>query len=237
VKAELSPYGRILIRPFWEFNYTGSEWNDVHYGGDAPTFVSAWRYDAPGTFPGDNGSQALAAAKNFASNCYMNVLSGACKKRPTSTAPSSAAASSQQPAAGAAKGRPQGAAAAPSQRLAFLGYRGDHQRRPAGDCGRTAGLPQIPEEVSRPQPQGRHPRPPRRRRMGKAPGSPDRVSLGWPPCHSLGALPVPGGRLSCASQRSPPPPWPWLAARGVPQQPPRGGTAPRSCPDHPRRRR
>ena len=34
VKTELSPYGRILIRPFWEFNFTGSEWNDVHYGGN-----------------------------------------------------------------------------------------------------------------------------------------------------------------------------------------------------------
>ena len=32
VESQLSPYGHILIRPFWEFNFTGSEWNDVHYG-------------------------------------------------------------------------------------------------------------------------------------------------------------------------------------------------------------
>ena len=43
VKAELSPYGRILIRPFWEFNFTGSEWNDVHYGGKSHEFIAAWR--------------------------------------------------------------------------------------------------------------------------------------------------------------------------------------------------
>jgi Glycosyl hydrolase family 26 len=43
VKAELSPYGRILIRPFWEFNFTGSEWNDTHYGGNASEFIAAWR--------------------------------------------------------------------------------------------------------------------------------------------------------------------------------------------------
>lgn len=233
VKAELSPYGRILIRPFWEFNYTGSEWSDTHYGGDARRFVVAWRhfvgifrrnrvgnvkwlwnpirvgggqtqdpvpyypgtryvdwigidaypkntwltlqnlattsgggsgfdwydtfksygkplmfgevgilpanlygggahiratwwrdaltglrnqlpavraveyfdastghdwrYDAPGTFPGDSGSEALAAAKKFASNCYMDVLSGVCGARPPSTVPSPPAASSQPP--------------------------------------------------------------------------------------------------------------------------------------------
>jgi hypothetical protein len=44
VKTELSPYGRILIRPFWEFNFTGSEWNDVHYGGSPQEFIAAWRH-------------------------------------------------------------------------------------------------------------------------------------------------------------------------------------------------
>ena len=44
VKTELSPYGRILIRPFWEFNFTGSEWNDVHYGGNSQEFIAAWRH-------------------------------------------------------------------------------------------------------------------------------------------------------------------------------------------------
>jgi hypothetical protein len=233
VKAELSPYGRILIRPFWEFNYTGSEWNDVHYGGDAHTFVSAWRrfvgifrqnrvgnvkwlwnpirvgsqaqnpvpyypgagyvdwigldaypkntwltlaglattsgggssfdwydtfknygkplmfgevgilpanlygggaptratwwrdaltelksrlpavraveyfdasaaydwrYDTAGTVPGDSGSQALAAARRFASSCYMDVVSGACRARPPHrTVRPSPSASSQPP--------------------------------------------------------------------------------------------------------------------------------------------
>jgi hypothetical protein len=217
VKTELSPYGRILIRPFWEFNFTGSEWNDVHYGGDPQKFIAAWRhfvnifrannvgnvkwlwnpirvggsqaqdpvpyypgssyvdwigtdaypkntwltlqqlattsggssgfdwydtfksygkplmfgevgimpanlygngaptratwwqdafselktqlpavkaieyfdsstghdwmYDAPGTLPGDSGTEALAAAKNFGSRCYMDVLSATCASR------------------------------------------------------------------------------------------------------------------------------------------------------------
>jgi hypothetical protein len=44
VKSELSPYGHILIRPFWEFNYTGSEWNDVHYGDNPAEFIRAWRH-------------------------------------------------------------------------------------------------------------------------------------------------------------------------------------------------
>jgi len=44
VKTQLSPYGRTIIRPFWEFNYTGSEWNDVNYGGNAATFVAAWQH-------------------------------------------------------------------------------------------------------------------------------------------------------------------------------------------------
>jgi hypothetical protein len=44
VKAELSPYGHILIRPFWEFNFTGSEWNDVHYGGNSHEFIAAWQH-------------------------------------------------------------------------------------------------------------------------------------------------------------------------------------------------
>jgi hypothetical protein len=43
VKTELSPYGRVLIRPFWEFNFTGSEWNDVHYG-NPQEFIAAWRH-------------------------------------------------------------------------------------------------------------------------------------------------------------------------------------------------
>ncbi len=43
VKTQLSPYGHILIRPFWEFNFTGSEWNDVHYGNNPTTFIAAWR--------------------------------------------------------------------------------------------------------------------------------------------------------------------------------------------------
>jgi glycosyl hydrolase family 26 len=44
VKAQLSPYGHVLIRPFWEFNYTGSEWNDVHYGHNPKIFIAAWRH-------------------------------------------------------------------------------------------------------------------------------------------------------------------------------------------------
>ncbi len=44
VKTELSPYGRILIRPFWEFNFTGSEWNDVHYNSNPGEFIAAWRH-------------------------------------------------------------------------------------------------------------------------------------------------------------------------------------------------
>jgi hypothetical protein len=240
VKAELSPYGRILIRPFWEFNFTGSEWNDVHYGGNPHEFIAAWRhfvdifrsanvsnvkwlwnpirvggseaqgpvpyypgssyvdwigvdaypkntwltlqqlattsggrsgfdwydtfksygkplmfgevgimpanfygsgaparatwwrdalserknrlpavraieyfdsstahdwrYDAPGTFPGDSGSEALAAAKNFASHCYMDVLSAACGRRPSprpshSRSPSASPSPSAPPSA------------------------------------------------------------------------------------------------------------------------------------------
>lgn len=43
VKTQLSPYGHILIRPFWEFNFTGSEWNDVHYGNNPAVFIAAWR--------------------------------------------------------------------------------------------------------------------------------------------------------------------------------------------------
>lgn len=44
VKSQLSPYGHVLIRPFWEFNFTGSEWNDVHYGNNPATFIAAWRH-------------------------------------------------------------------------------------------------------------------------------------------------------------------------------------------------
>ena len=44
VKAQLSRYGHVLIRPFWEFNYTGSEWNDVHYGHKPAIFIAAWRH-------------------------------------------------------------------------------------------------------------------------------------------------------------------------------------------------
>lgn len=44
VKSQLSPYGHILIRPFWEFNFTGSEWNDVHYGNNPSVFIAAWRH-------------------------------------------------------------------------------------------------------------------------------------------------------------------------------------------------
>jgi hypothetical protein len=240
VKAELSPYGRILIRPFWEFNFTGSEWNDVHYGGSPNEFIAAWRhfvnifrsdnvgnvkwlwnpirvggsqaqdpvpyypgssyvdwigidaypkntwltlqqlattsgggsgfdwydtfksygkplmfgevgimpanlygagtptratwwqdalselknqlpavraieyfdsstghdwmYDAPGTFPGDSGAEALAAATGFASHCYMDVLSAACAGRPSprpshSRSPSASPSPSPSPSA------------------------------------------------------------------------------------------------------------------------------------------
>ena len=44
VESQLSPYGHILIRPFWEFNFTGSEWNDVHYGNNPSVFIAAWRH-------------------------------------------------------------------------------------------------------------------------------------------------------------------------------------------------
>jgi hypothetical protein len=44
VKAQLSPYGHILIRPFWEFNFTGGEWNDIHYKDNPATFISAWHH-------------------------------------------------------------------------------------------------------------------------------------------------------------------------------------------------
>jgi hypothetical protein len=44
VKSQLSPYGRTLVRPFWEFNYEGSEWNDVNYGNNAADFVAAWQH-------------------------------------------------------------------------------------------------------------------------------------------------------------------------------------------------
>jgi hypothetical protein len=43
VKSQLSPYGHVLIRPFWEFNFTGSEWSDIHYGGNPAKFIAAWR--------------------------------------------------------------------------------------------------------------------------------------------------------------------------------------------------
>jgi mannan endo-1,4-beta-mannosidase len=32
-----------IIRLFWEFNYTGAEWNDTKYGGNAQPFIDAWR--------------------------------------------------------------------------------------------------------------------------------------------------------------------------------------------------
>jgi hypothetical protein len=240
VKTELSPYGRILIRPFWEFNFTGSEWNDVHYSGNPNEFIAAWRhfvnifrannvgnvkwlwnpirvggsqaqnpvpyypgssyvdwigidaypkntwltlqqlattsggssgfdwydtfktygkplmfgevgimpanlygsgaptratwwsdalselknqltavraieyfdsstghnwmYDAPGTFPGDSGAEALAAAEHFASRCHMDVLSAACAARPSpkpshSRSPSASPSPSPSPSA------------------------------------------------------------------------------------------------------------------------------------------
>jgi len=44
VKSQLSPYGHTLIRPFWEFNFTGSEWNDIHYGNRSTVFIAAWRH-------------------------------------------------------------------------------------------------------------------------------------------------------------------------------------------------
>lgn len=44
VRSQLSPYGHILIRPFWEFNFTGSEWNDIHYGNNPALFIAAWRH-------------------------------------------------------------------------------------------------------------------------------------------------------------------------------------------------
>jgi hypothetical protein len=44
VKSQLSPYGHILIRPFWEFNFTGSEWNGIHYGNNPAVFIAAWRH-------------------------------------------------------------------------------------------------------------------------------------------------------------------------------------------------
>ncbi len=44
VRSQLSPYGRTLIRPFWEFNFTGSEWNDIHYGNNPAVFIAAWRH-------------------------------------------------------------------------------------------------------------------------------------------------------------------------------------------------
>ncbi|HET9124948.1 MAG TPA: glycosyl hydrolase [Solirubrobacteraceae bacterium] len=43
VKARLASHGHVFIRPFWEFNYTGSEWSDIHYGGNPQTFIAAWR--------------------------------------------------------------------------------------------------------------------------------------------------------------------------------------------------
>jgi len=44
VRSQLSPYGHTLIRPFWEFNFTGSEWNDIHYGNNPAVFIAAWRH-------------------------------------------------------------------------------------------------------------------------------------------------------------------------------------------------
>jgi hypothetical protein len=43
IKSQLVSYGHVFIRPFWEFNYTGSEWNDTHYGGNAGLFIAAWQ--------------------------------------------------------------------------------------------------------------------------------------------------------------------------------------------------
>ena len=37
------PATTFILRPFWEFNYTGSVWNDTHYGGNPAVFVAAWR--------------------------------------------------------------------------------------------------------------------------------------------------------------------------------------------------
>jgi hypothetical protein len=37
------PATTFILRLFWEFNYTGSEWNDTHYGGNPAVFVAAWR--------------------------------------------------------------------------------------------------------------------------------------------------------------------------------------------------
>ena len=37
------PTTTFILRLFWEFNYTGSEFNDTHYGGDPELFVDAWR--------------------------------------------------------------------------------------------------------------------------------------------------------------------------------------------------
>jgi hypothetical protein len=37
------PGQTFVLRLFWEFNYTGSEWNDSHYGGNPEPFISAWR--------------------------------------------------------------------------------------------------------------------------------------------------------------------------------------------------
>lgn len=44
VKSQLSPYGNTIIRPFWEFNYTGTEWNDTNYGNDPSQFIAAWQH-------------------------------------------------------------------------------------------------------------------------------------------------------------------------------------------------
>ncbi|HET9098063.1 MAG TPA: Ig-like domain-containing protein [Candidatus Saccharimonadales bacterium] len=44
VKSQLSPYGHVIIRPFWEFNYLGSEWNDSNYNNDPAQFIAAWQH-------------------------------------------------------------------------------------------------------------------------------------------------------------------------------------------------
>jgi hypothetical protein len=37
------PTSTFILRLFWEFNYTGSVFNDTHYGGSPAQFVAAWR--------------------------------------------------------------------------------------------------------------------------------------------------------------------------------------------------
>jgi Glycosyl hydrolase family 26 len=37
------PTTTFIVRLFWEFNYTGSVWNDTHYGGSPQPFIAAWR--------------------------------------------------------------------------------------------------------------------------------------------------------------------------------------------------